>query len=79
MAKINWKNPKAYGTAIFLGVVFISGLLVLAFRAGGKNALENELLAVNKRLGNVSARTNSDEHLKLLARRNALQELLKNY
>lgn len=77
--KINWKNPWVYGTLIVSGILLFSSLIALAYRQGGKNALENELLTVNRRIGNISARINSDEHLKLLARRKALQELLKTY
>lgn len=59
-----------------LGILYFGGTAL--FSAGQKNALQQELTAVNNQLSQTSARTSSNLHLQLLAKRNALQNLLAN-
>lgn len=57
-----------------IGLLYFGGSSL--FKAGQKNALTQELNAVNSQIASVSARMNPDAHIKLLAKRNAIQNLL---
>lgn len=63
-------------------LVLVIGLVVLFFggralyRAGQKNALEVELAVVEAQLAETSAQRSAGPHIKLLAKRKALQDAL---
>ena len=73
---------KFFSTTAGIGliVIGISGLLIFLgvslFKAGEISAIQQELNAVNNQLEQTPAGRNSSAHLKLLAKRKALQDLL---
>lgn len=80
--KIDFKNP----VVITVSIITVSIIAVLAIfyfggtallNAGQKNALEQELEAINKQLENTSASRSGGTHIQLLAKRTAIQELLQ--
>lgn len=70
-------------TPLGVGAIFLTiGLLIWGgfalFKAGQKSQLNAKLADVNSRLQGISARTNSSEHLNLLARKQYLEDLINN-
>lgn len=63
--------------AILAAVLFFGGRYL--YRAGTKNGLQQQLAEVNRQLQNTSARQLPDDHLKLLAKKIALEKLLLNF
>ena len=74
--KINWKNPWVITASVVLGILTVVGIVTLSFNLGQKDALEKEKLLVEQALKNTSARVSPDEHLKLLARKKVIEDLL---
>lgn len=60
-----------------IGVLAIIGMSL--WNAGARSTVEAKLAEVNSELQNVSARANPDEHLRLLARKKALEQLIAQY
>lgn len=71
-----------FKTSLGIAILVIAGIGLLwwggmaIFKSGQESTLNAKLADVNKRLENTSARTNSEEHIQLLARRNYLQNLI---
>lgn len=74
--KINWKNPWVIAGTVIGSILLLVGIITLSFNLGEKNALEKELIAINEQLKRTSSRVNPDEHLKLLAKKKAIEGLL---
>lgn len=68
-----FKNPIVRYGAILV-VLFFGGRAL--YRAGQKNALETEIAVVDAQLATTPAGRSGDSHIKLLAKRKALQDAL---
>lgn len=79
MKKEYFKHPLAILFYVVAGLGLLFWGISYIYETGGKDALKKELEAVDAQIGKTSARTNSDVHLKLLARRKRLQDLISKY
>lgn len=71
-----FKSKLGIGLSVLAGVALLIWGGVSLFNAGQKSALEQELVAIDNQLAQTSSRASGDAHMKLLAKRQAIQELL---